>query len=84
MEKKHKNPPGNVCPRVPIMHGINFYSAGFKYHLTIKKTLYVRILGSLTLEVWLPDYNIFPSMRYYLSVSESHLHISSQLNSIIF
>ena len=43
MEKKHKNPPGNFCPMLPIMHGIDSYSAGSKYHLTIKKTLYVRI-----------------------------------------
>ena len=27
MEKEHKNPPGNFCLRVPIMHGVDSYSA---------------------------------------------------------
>ena len=36
-KETHKNPPGNFCPRVPIMHGIDSYSARPKYHLTIKK-----------------------------------------------
>ena len=37
MEKKHKNPPGNFCPKVLIMHPIGSCSAGSKYHLSIKK-----------------------------------------------
>ena len=35
MEKKHKNPLGTLCSRVPIMHAIDYYSARSKYHLTI-------------------------------------------------
>ena len=38
MEKKHKNPPGKFCSRVPIMHGRDSYSARSKYHLTIKNS----------------------------------------------
>ena len=37
MKKKHKNPPGNFCQRVSIMHPIGSCSASSKYHLTIKK-----------------------------------------------
>ena len=37
MEKNHRNPPGNFCPMVPIMNGIDSYSTRCEYHLTIKK-----------------------------------------------
>ena len=37
MEKKHKNPPPNFFPRVPIMYATDSYSARCKYHLTIEK-----------------------------------------------
>ena len=49
MEKKHKNPLGNFCPRVPIMHAIDSCSARSKYHLTIKKPCmyaFLRIFSS--------------------------------------
>ena len=39
MEKKHKNPFGNFCPGVPIMHLIGACLARSKYHLTIKKNI---------------------------------------------
>ena len=56
MEKNHKNPPGNLCPGVPIMHPIGSCSARSKYHLTIKKNLVcTHFYGPLTLEVWLND-----------------------------
>ena len=43
MEKKHENPPEKFCSVLQIMHSIDSYSVKSKYHLTIKKTLYVRI-----------------------------------------
>ena len=58
MEKKHESSPGNFCLMLPIMHGIDSYSARSKYRLTIK-TLYVRIFTvPLTFGVWLPNYNL--------------------------
>ena len=36
MEKKHANPPGNFCSMLPIMHGIDSFSARSEYHLAIK------------------------------------------------
>ena len=35
MEKRHKNRPGNLCPRVPIMHGIDSCSARSRSHLSV-------------------------------------------------
>ena len=35
IEKRHKNRPGNLCSRVPIMHGIDSCSARSRSHLTI-------------------------------------------------
>ena len=43
--KKHKNPPGIFCPRVPIMHDIDSYSARFKYHLTLNKLVCTHFYG---------------------------------------
>ena len=46
MEKYGKEilkPPGNFCSMLPIMHGIDSYSA----YLLTKKTLYVRIFSVL-------------------------------------
>ena len=57
MEKKHKNPPGNCCPRVLIMHSIGSCSARSKYHLTIKNLVCTHFYGPVILDVWLPDYN---------------------------
>ena len=45
MEKNNKNPPRNFCPRVPIMHGIDSYSARSKYHLTIKNLVSTHFYG---------------------------------------
>ena len=56
MEKKHENPPENLCSILPIMHGIDSYSARSKYHLTIKNLVCTHFYGPLILGVWLPDY----------------------------
>ena len=45
MGRKHKNPPGNFCPRVPIMHSIDSYLARSKYHLTIKNLVCKHFYG---------------------------------------
>ena len=52
MEKELKNPPGYFCQRVPIMHLIDSYSAGTKYHLTIEKPRMCAFL-------WYPDFGGF-------------------------
>ena len=37
MENTNENPPGNFCSMLPIIHGIDSYSARSKCYLAIKK-----------------------------------------------
>ena len=47
MENKHKNPPGNFCPKMPIMNCIDSYlAAKIQISFNHQKTSYVRIICS--------------------------------------
>ena len=66
MKKKHKNPPVNFCPRMPIRHAIDCYSARSKYHLFI---VCKHFYGPLILDVWLPDYISLLTVNVLVSVN---------------